>query len=165
MPMLLVAIMLGKEFVERLEKGREFLQPAGDGAGRQMQIVAAEFGEDAVERLKEFELVLQNHRPQRNAEVAFGDQFVGGRGRDDEGLSGTGAGAAIALAMIASAMGADLDFEDVAVGGAGNFLEGLAAAKAALLVGGQHAGFVFDGEMLVRSSARAFVARLLTAAP
>ena len=44
--------------------------------------------------VEELELVLQDHDPEGNAEVAFGDELVGRRRRDDGGLPGAGATAA-----------------------------------------------------------------------
>jgi hypothetical protein len=92
-----------------------------------VQIVAAQFGDNTVQWLKEFELVLQHHDPKRDAEVAFGNEFVGRRRGQDGRLFEAGAGAAIAPTMITAAMGLNVDFEDVAIGGAGNFLVGFAA--------------------------------------
>ena len=60
MPMAFGAIVFDEQFIERREEGHEFLQAIGDGAGRKTQIVAAQFGHDAIERLEEFELALQN---------------------------------------------------------------------------------------------------------
>ncbi len=61
-------------------------------------------------------------------------------------------------------MGTDLDFEDVAVGGAGNFLERLVTSGTAFLVVGQVAVFMGGGQMIVVASAMAFAAALLAAA-
>src|SRR5208282_5508116 len=99
---------------------------------------------------------------QRNAHGTFGNELVGWRSGDHGGLLGTLAGAPIALAVIAAAMGANFDFQDVAVGGAGNFLERLAAIGTALLVVGQRTVFVRGGQVVVCSSAMALTAPLLS---
>jgi hypothetical protein len=65
--------------------------------------------------------------------------------------------------MITASMGADLDFEDVAVGRAGDFFQWFAATGTALLLFGQGAGFVAGGEMIVVTSAMPFAAWLLPA--
>jgi hypothetical protein len=65
--------------------------------------------------------------------------------------------------MIASAMGSDVDFEDVAIAGAGDFLEGIAATGTGLLVRGQDAVFVRGVEMIVIASAVPTAATLLPA--
>jgi hypothetical protein len=62
--------------------------------------------------------------PTAEPDAALGDELVGRRCRDDGGLDRTGAAAAI---------GFDADFEDVAIGGAGDFFEGFAAAGTAAL--------------------------------
>ena len=130
------AIVLDQQFVERLKERHEFLQAAGEGAGGQLVAGAAKFGEDAIERLEEHELVLQDHHPEGDADSALGNELVGRRRREEGGRARTLTAAAIALAVIASAMGTDLDFEDVAVGGAGNFLERQLTSGTAFLVVG-----------------------------
>jgi hypothetical protein len=157
------AVVFDEQFVKRLKQRHEFLQAAGDRAGRQMQVVAAQFGQDAIERLKEFEFPPQNEHPERNADTAFGKEFVRRRGRDYSRLIGTSATTPIALAMIAASMGADLDFEDVAVGRAGNFLERLMASGTALLVVGQVTRLMGGGQMIVVASAMAPATALLAA--
>src|ERR1700722_6579752 len=61
--------------------------------------------------------------------LSLGNQLVRRRRSDDGGLLGTSTGAAIELAMIAPAMRTHLDFENSAVGRAGDLLQGLAAAR------------------------------------
>ncbi len=161
-PMLGGAVVVGEEFVQWFEQRLDFLQATGDGAGRQLQIVAAQFGNNAVQRLKELELVLQNHHPQRDADDAFGNELVRRRRGDHDRLPATGAGATIALAMITAAMGSDVDFEDVAIGGAGDFLEGCAATGTGLLVVGQDAVFVRRVKMIVIAPAMPIAAALLS---
>ena len=54
----------GKMLFSTLEgEGTVFLQAVGDGSGGQAQTVAAQFGEDAVQRLEELKLVLQDEHP------------------------------------------------------------------------------------------------------
>lgn len=65
--------------------------------------------------------------------------------------------------MIAAAMGVDVDFEDVAVGAAGDFLKRLATRGTAALLGGQNARFVGGGQLIVVASAMALAAGLLSA--
>jgi len=64
--------------------------------------------------------------------------------------------------MITAAMGSDVDFEDVAIGGAGDFLEGCAATGTDLLVVGQDAVFVRGVKMIVIASAMPIAAALLS---
>jgi hypothetical protein len=161
--MLSGAIVFAEVFVKRFEEGFEFLQAVGDGAGGQIEAMAAQFGEDAVQRLKELEFVLQDKGPQGNADAAFGDELVGRWRREHARLIGAAAAAAIAFAVIAAAMSADVDFEDVAIGGAGNLLQRLAALSTRFLGLGQIARFVGSGEMLVIASTMPFAARLLPA--
>ena len=163
MPMLRGAIVFDETRVQRLEERRDFLQAVGDGAGGQIKIVATQFGEDAVQRLEELELVLQDEYPQRDADVAFGNELVGRRRGEHARLIGAAALAAITFAMIATAMGADIDFEDVAVGGAGDFFERFAALATRFLRIGQIVRFVGGGQMVVVASAMAFAAGLLAA--
>ena len=65
--------------------------------------------------------------------------------------------------MIAAAMSFDVDFEDVAVGGAGDFHKRLAATGTTSLVGGQSAVFVLGRQMIVVASAMPLAATLLSA--
>ena len=65
--------------------------------------------------------------------------------------------------MIAAAMGANLDLDDLAVGRAGDVLVRFAAAGATSLVGGQRTGFVAGRQVIVVASAMAFAAGLLAA--
>src|ERR1039457_6474005 len=118
-----------------------------------MQIVATEFGDDAVERLEKFVLACENQNPEGDADVAFGNKFVGRRGRDHGGVGGTSAGGAIALAMITASMGLHFDFEDVAIGAAWNFHQRLTTIGTALLIRRQGDVFVFGGQMIVMASA------------
>src|SRR4051794_4623445 len=141
MPMFGLAVVFDQEFVERLKQGHEFLQATGDSAGRQLQIMAAQFGEDAVQGLIEFELVLQNHDPERDADRAFGKELVGRWCRPQCRWLRTGAGAAIAVAMITATMGTDVDFEGVAVGGGRGFLPKLGATGAGVVGGWADAFF------------------------
>jgi hypothetical protein len=60
-------------------------------------------------------------------------------------------------------MGADVDFEDVAIGGAGDFLQRFAALSAASVGIGQSANFIAARQMLVMASAMPFAAWLLPA--
>ena len=62
--------------------------------------------------------------PRRHSEVAKPRRNLRSAVLPVGGRLGTGAAAAIALAVVTSAIGADVDFEDVAVGAAGDFLEG-----------------------------------------
>ena len=94
--------------------------------------------------------------------MAFGDELVGRRRGDEGGGSGTLTAAAIALAMIASAIAADVDFEDVTVGGAGDFLEGTLTSGTAFVLVGQSAVFIVGGQMIVVTSAMALAAALLS---
>jgi len=64
--------------------------------------------------------------------------------------------------MIASSMGADVDFKDIAVGSAGDFLPGIAATGTALLIIGEGDGFVTGVEMIVVASAMPLAAWLLS---
>jgi hypothetical protein len=64
--------------------------------------------------------------------------------------------------MIPAPMGADFDFEDVAVGRAGDFLEWLAATGTAFLVVGQRAVFIRDRQVIVVASTMALAAALLS---
>jgi hypothetical protein len=64
--------------------------------------------------------------------------------------------------MITAAMGSDVDFEDVAIGGAGDFLEGCAATGTGLLVVGQDAVFVRRVKMIVIAPAMPIAAALLS---
>ena len=86
----------------------------------------------------------------------------GGGAVIDGRLVGTGAGAAIAAAMITAAMGTDVDFEDIAIGGAGDFLKRFTATGTGLLVVGQHAVFVRGRQMIVIASAMPGAALLLS---
>src|SRR5712691_3664096 len=108
--------------------------------------------------------MLQDHHPEGDADIALGNELVGRWRREEGGRAGTLTAPAIALAVIASAMGADLDFEDVAVGGAGNFLERQVTIGTAFLVVGQVAVFMGGGQMIVVASAMAPAAALLAAA-
>jgi hypothetical protein len=65
--------------------------------------------------------------------------------------------------MIASAMGLNFDFEEVAIGRAGNLLEGFAATGAALLIDRQGAVLVFGRQMVVVASAMSVAVGLLAA--
>ena len=71
--------------------------------------------------------------------------------------------AAIALALIAAPMGADLDFENVAIGGAGDFLKRFAASGTALLVLGQNAVLGRGRQVIVAASSVPLAAWLLSA--
>jgi hypothetical protein len=149
--------------VEWLKERHEFLQATGEGAGRQMKATTAQFGEDTVQWLEERELVLQDHHPQGDADVVFGDEFVGRRCRDDGGRAGTLTTAAITFAAIAAAIATDLDLQDVTISGAGNLLKRQLAGWAAFLVVGQVAGFGSGGQMIVVASPMALGAALLAA--
>jgi hypothetical protein len=65
--------------------------------------------------------------------------------------------------MITAPVGADFDFEDVAVGGAGDFRTRLAATRTTLLFLGQNAHFVLGVQVIVIASAMPFAAWLLSA--
>jgi len=67
--------------------------------------------------------------------------------------------------MIASAMGADFDFENVAILGARDFRKRRAAVGTAFLVVGQNADFVDGGQMIVVATAMPLAAWLLAAFP
>src|ERR1700730_389879 len=101
--------------------------------------MTAQLGQDAVQRHKELKLALQNQHPDGNADAAFGDELVRRWRRDHGGLLGAPSVPPIALAMIAAPMGANLDFQNVAIGSAGDFLKRLLAIGAASLLGGQSA--------------------------
>jgi hypothetical protein len=126
--------------------------------------MAAQFSEDAVQGLEEFKLVLEDHHPQGDAEGAFGNEFVGRRSGEHGGLLGTLAAATVALTVIAAAMGANIDFQDIAIGAAGNFLIRLAAIGTAVLIVGQRAVFVRGGQVIVRASAMSLATGLLSTA-
>lgn len=116
-----------------------------------------------MERLEKQELALEDQRPQGNADAALGDELVGRRGGDHGRPVGAAAPAAIAFAMIAATMGANVDFEDVAIGRARNFLQRFAALGATFVLLGQIANFVGGGQMIVIASAMPFAASLLAA--
>jgi hypothetical protein len=63
--------------------------------------------------------------------------------------------------MITAAMSTHLDFENLAVGGAGDFLVRLTAVGTAWV--GQRAVFVLGGQVIVTTATMAFAAALLTA--
>ena len=65
--------------------------------------------------------------------------------------------------MIDAAMGLHFDFEEDAVGGAGDFLERFATLRAAALIFGQIAGLVARGKMIVIASSVSGAAGLLSA--
>ena len=62
-PLFFGAVVFDEELVERLQQGYEFLHAADDGACGLIQSVAAQFGEDTVERLIEEEFAEQNQHP------------------------------------------------------------------------------------------------------
>jgi hypothetical protein len=128
-----------------------------------MQVMAAQFGKDAMKRLKEFEFSSENQHPEGNADDAFGNELVGRRSRDHGWLIVTAASTAIPLAMIPAPMSADFDFEDVAIGRAGDFLKWFAATRTTFLVIGQGAVFIRDRQMFVVASTMALAAALLSA--
>ena len=124
---------------------------------------ATELGEDAIEWLEERELVLQDHDPEGDADMALGHELVGRRRREECGRARTLTAPTIAFAVIASAIAADVDFEDVTVGGGGDFLEGELTIGTAFLVVGQIAVFIGGRQMIVVASAMALAAALLAA--
>ena len=157
---------LDKEFkqglVERLKQRLELFQAADDGAGGQLHFAAAQFGDDPMQRLKELVLVLQDQHPQRDADGAFENDFVRSRRREDGGLTRTLADATIAVPMINATMSTHIDFENVAILGARDFLVRFAAIGTTPLVLGQGTGFVGGGQMIVIASAMSWAASLLT---
>ena len=96
MPVPGAAIVFDELVVERLEQRHQFLQTADDRAARQIQAVTAQFGEGAIQRYEERELAAQDLDPDGNAEVAFGNELVGRRRREQRRLTRTGARAALA---------------------------------------------------------------------
>ena len=136
--------VLDQVVVDRLEQGQEPLQAVGQRALRQVQAVRAQVRQQAVGRAVEQELVQQHGDPDRDAQDALGDHLGRRRCGDDAGVSATGAGGAVAAAAVDPAMGADLDLQDRGVVGAGEGGEGLSAAGAPLLFGGQFED-LFDG--------------------
>ena len=77
----------------------------------------------------------------------------------------TSRGRPIAFAMIDAAMGLYFDFEENAVGGAGDFLERFATLRTTALILGQIAGLVARGKMIVIASSVPGASRLLSARP
>src|ERR1700677_2008779 len=163
MPMLGLAIVFKQISVERLKQGDKLFQAADDGAGGQMHVAAAQFGNDTMQRLKELVLVLQDQHPQRDADGAFKNDFVRRRRREDGGLTRTLADATIAVPMIKAPMSTHIDFENVAILGARDFLVSFATIGTTPLVLGQGAGFLGGGQMIVIASAMSLAASLLTA--
>ena len=85
-------------------------------------------------------------------------------GGDDARLSAAGAAGAVARAADEAAVGLDLDLQERGVVAAGEGGEGLAAADAVALVGGQVENLLGGGQVIVVAAAVALVSGLLTAA-
>ena len=163
MPVVCVAIVFDQGFIQRLEEGQQLLQAAGDRTRRQVQAQAAEFRQNAIERLKESKFVLQNHDPDRDPQEALGNDLGWWRGRDHGRLAGAASGAGIAVAVIDTAVGTDFDFEDLAVVAAGELLPGRTTVLAALLVGRHFEGLVRGRQMVIGSACWPFGTTLLSA--
>ena len=117
---------------QRLKHPLEALQPISDRAWGQMdtlmlQLLTSTVGGAAIEVF-----VQQYPRPHRHPERAFGDQPWGGWGCDEAWPLWALTPLLIALALDATHMGLNLNFDDVGRFGAGKGQEGFTTGRAVL---------------------------------
>jgi hypothetical protein len=154
---------LPDRFVQRRQQGCQAAQSARQRAGRQVDAVGGQIGDQPLAGAKEQELVQQHLHPDGDAIASFGNQFWGRRGREDAGPAGAVTGGAVAFPANHAAMGADLDFQGFGVLGAGEGFVGQAALGAVLLVGGQVVEFFDGGQVVMGAMSGAWVVGLLAA--
>ena len=145
MPVIHLTTLGHQGFVERPEQRQQSLEAVGERAGRQVQTVTGQVGEQPLRGSAEGKLVQQYRDPDGHAPLTFGEEFGGTRCSDEAGLAAARAGGAIAAPAITAAVGADFDLEEFAVGSAGKRRERLAALRTLLLVGGQFQFLEDDG--------------------
>lgn len=119
MPVGLAAQLQCQRTIQRLEQRCDRLQPAGQGARRDLQPAVGKILDEAMAGAAVEKLVQQHGGPYRNAELAPFDQSCRRRRRHDARHAATPAAGVITLATDDAPVGLDLDLQDFAVLGAG----------------------------------------------